>query len=258
MNNKNERISFSELKTWSECSYKHKLIYIDDNKKFFGNEYTAFGTAIHLLCEKKVLDPTVDATKIFLDKFEEEISTVEVKSEKNVSEMRDQYKQISSDLLSNLSEYFGTYEVVEVEEQLFEPINIEFEGKIKYFKGFVDLILKTDDGKHHIIDWKSCTWGWDYRKKSDKLLSYQLMLYKKYYSEKHSIPLDKIETHFGLLKRTASKNSVELFRVSSGNRRMQNCLNLLSKAVKNIEKNCYIKNRLSCKYCEFYKTSLCT
>ena len=44
-------ISYSELKTWAECAWKHKLIYIDRVNKFVGNEYTAFGRALHLLCE---------------------------------------------------------------------------------------------------------------------------------------------------------------------------------------------------------------
>ena len=29
------------------------------------------------------------------------------------------------------------------------------------FKGFIDLVVKTPDGKYHIIDWKTCSWGWD-------------------------------------------------------------------------------------------------
>ena len=48
-------ISYSELKTWNECAYKHKLIYIDEVKKFEGNEHTAFGSAVHEVCEKAVL-----------------------------------------------------------------------------------------------------------------------------------------------------------------------------------------------------------
>ena len=46
------RVSYSELKVWNECPYKHKLIYIDKIKEFVGNEHTAFGHAIHDTCEK--------------------------------------------------------------------------------------------------------------------------------------------------------------------------------------------------------------
>ena len=49
-------ISYSELKTWAECAWKHKLIYIDRVNKFVGNEYTAFGRALHTLCEHTIED----------------------------------------------------------------------------------------------------------------------------------------------------------------------------------------------------------
>ena len=32
-------ISYSELKIWAQCPYKHKLMYIDKIKGFIGNEY---------------------------------------------------------------------------------------------------------------------------------------------------------------------------------------------------------------------------
>ena len=49
-------ISYSELKLWAECAWKHKLVYKDKIKKFVGNEYTAFGRALHLLCEHTIED----------------------------------------------------------------------------------------------------------------------------------------------------------------------------------------------------------
>jgi CRISPR/Cas system-associated exonuclease Cas4 (RecB family) len=44
-------ISFSELKAWDQCSYYHKLTYLDKIRLFSGNEYTAFGKAIHEVYE---------------------------------------------------------------------------------------------------------------------------------------------------------------------------------------------------------------
>ncbi len=55
-----QHISFSELKTWAECPFKHRLVYIDKIKGFTGNAFTAYGTAIHSVCEhiaKGELDP---------------------------------------------------------------------------------------------------------------------------------------------------------------------------------------------------------
>ena len=65
-------ISFSELKDWVTCAFYHKLTRVDKLKGFKGNEYTAFGTAIHAVCEKKLLKEKTDEAKIkelMKDKF---------------------------------------------------------------------------------------------------------------------------------------------------------------------------------------------
>ena len=48
-------ISYSELKDWKFCAWYHKLTRVDGIDGFTGNEYTAFGSAIHSVCEKKLL-----------------------------------------------------------------------------------------------------------------------------------------------------------------------------------------------------------
>ena len=48
-------ISYSELKDWVTCAFYHKLTRVDKLKGFKGNAFTAFGTAIHAVCEKKLL-----------------------------------------------------------------------------------------------------------------------------------------------------------------------------------------------------------
>ena len=73
------------------------------------------------------------------------------------------------------------------------------------FKGYIDLVIKTTDGKYHVIDWKTCSWGWDREKKNSKLITYQLTLYKKFFCQKHNIDPSLVETHFALLKRTAKR-----------------------------------------------------
>ena len=82
-------------------------------------------------------------------------------------------------------------------------------------------------------------------------------MYKHYFSQKHNVNPENIETYFALLKRTAKKDNVEIFRVTSGAKKTNNCLSMLEKSVINIEKGMAVKNRLSCKYCKFYKTENC-
>ena len=252
-----KRISFSELKNWSECPYRHKLIHIDKLPYFSGNEYTSFGTAIHYLCENLVIKNVKDKNKVFLKKFEEELSLLDCEIDTNlVEDMKKQASSLIEFILPSLTNAFGKYEVFSVEEQILENID-EVESYGRKFKGYIDLVLKTPDNKYHIIDWKTCSWGWDSRKKTAPMTTYQLVYYKHYFAKKHKIDSKNIETHFALLKRTAKKDNVEIYRVTSGNKKTQNSLKMLEKAAINIERKNFIKNRLSCKYCKFYKTKHC-
>ena len=253
-------ISFSELKTWNECPFKHKLVYIDNVKKFLGNEYTAFGTAMHYVCENVVINEKTDLLHTFNTKFLEELKLltekkVEIKKSL-VDQMRIQGKNILSFILPTLKETFKNFEVISVEEELYESLD---ETNLK-FKGYIDLVIKTPDQKYHIIDWKTCSWGWDSKRKTDRMTTYQLTLYKHFFALKHNIDPKNIETHFALLKRTAKTNNVDIFHVTSGAKKTENAINLLDKAIYNIKRNSYIKNRLSCTQgfgCEFYKTQHC-
>ena len=256
-------VSFSALKIWNECSYKYKLSYIDRITGFEGNVYTAFGTAMHEICEKVLLSEwkMEESSEKFQKLFAEEFKLLpkEVKKNTNRKLLKDMFSQ-GTDLaplaIPVLKEHFGEFEVFSSEENLFEPI-VEFEKEDYDFKGFIDLVIKTPDGKYHIIDWKTCSWGWDFKKKTDPMITYQLTLYKYYFCQKHDVDPKDVETYFALLKRTAKKDQVEIFRVTSGPKKTKNALNLLNKALYNIHKKFFIKNRLSCMKCDFYKTKHC-
>ena len=90
------------------------------------------------------------------------------------------------------------------------------------------------------------------------MIVYQLIFYKYYFSLKYDVDQKDIETHFALLKRTAKKNRVEIFKVTSGKKRTSNALKMLKDALYYINRKFAVKNRLSCKYCDFYKTEHCT
>jgi hypothetical protein len=248
-------ISYSELKNWNTCPFYHKLVNIDKLKGFKGNEFTAFGTAIHTICEKKLLQEDVN-DDLFVEELRKNITSLDddiAIDKKLVVAMVSQGKQIIPEIDDALDDYFEEYTVVSTEEKLMEPI----EGFDRNFKGFIDAVIKTSDGKYHIMDWKSCSWGWNAQRRSEPMTTYQLTLYKHFYAIKHGIDPKLIETHFALLKRTAKKNRVEIFRVTSGPKKTENALGLLHRALQNIIKGNYIKNRLSCHRCAFYKTADC-
>jgi len=252
-------ISYSELKDWKFCPFYHKLTRVDKIDGFKGNAYTAFGTTMHSVCEKKLLKEEIESD-FFVKELKKNIAElpedVEV-DKKLVLNMFGQGKRIIPEVDAALYEYFPEFEVLAVEMPLMEDI----EGEENYkFKGYIDAVVSTPDGKIHIFDWKTCSWGWDSRKKNDKIITYQLTLYKKFFCQKMNIDPKDVETHFALLKRTASKNNVEFFRVTSGQKKTENALKLLNTALYNIKKKRYIKNRSSCTSgygCKFYKTENC-
>lgn len=265
-------ISFSELKEWVNCPWKHKLMYLEKLKQFKGNEYTAFGTALHTVCENLV---TIDAlgtqdtekynpNESFQQEFLYNLSNLKkscpdmIFNTDLVSSMRLQADYIIKHILPELKTYFGKFELIGVEEELYLPID----DQEQKFKGFIDLVVYTpQDKKYHIIDWKTCSWGWDSRRRTEKMVTYQLTLYKHFWCKKHNKDYNEVLTHFALLKRTAKKKNVEIFKVTNGAKKIGNALKLLNKSLYNINKKNFIKNKLSChgRYgtCEFYKSEHC-
>jgi len=275
-----KHISYSEWKNWHICPYYHKLTYIDKVKQFEGNIFTAFGKALHNVCEDSFsLDGGYPPQDVLDDRFkkyfvkelkslpeEEQVRSV---SDFNLQDWKSHGLEILQEIYGAMTDTFGTlgddWVVLAAEEQLYVPIT-EFEKADKKFKGFIDLVVATKDGKIHLIDWKTCSWGWDARKKNNKILAYQLVFYKHFYARKHpEVDTKDIETHFVLLKRTAKPGKkVEFVRVTAGKKRIENALNNLLKALHNIEDKKYLKNRLSCTNCadrfgtcEFYQTEYC-
>ena len=256
---KREHISYSELKDWNTCPHYHKKAWVEKVAPFEGNEYTAFGSAVHDVCEKKLLNENINENAVFQLGFAERLQELLEKNiefdAKIVKEIKVAGPAILAEVEDALNDYFGDYEVFSSEEMLYVPI----ENFNVYFKGFVDAVVKVGD-TYHLFDWKTCSWGWDSRKKSEKMVTYQLTLYKHFFCQKHKIDPANVETHFALLKRTAKKDRVEIFRVTSGPKKTENALKLLYQAIYNIIKGVSIKNRLNCLKpyrCKLYNTEHC-
>ena len=257
-------ISFSSLKDWNDCPWKFKIYKIDGLRSFLGNEHTTFGNAMHAVAENKVNEVTLEHWEQFFD--EEFVKAIGECKDRGVkvgefdksliSQMRNQGRELIPLIMPALKNYFGDFTLLGAEIELNEPI----EGFEKVtFKGFIDLVVATPDGKVHIIDWKTCSWGWDKFRKSDKMTSYQLTLYKKFFCQKADLEPNLVETHFGLLKRIGKNpdKRVEIFRVTSGSKKTKNALDLLNRAAISCEKNFFPKNRLSCSNCAWKKTKHC-
>ena len=188
-----KHISYSEWRNWHICPHYHKLTYIDKVTQFEGNIFTAFGKALHTVCEYTLTSPekyrkagAIEA--LVKEQFLKELKALpedeqqRAKRDFKLKEWLVSGLEIVPDLYRCLTEKFGKlgedWEVLKAEEQLYVPIT-EFTEAEKKFKGFIDLVVYSKrDEKIHLIDWKTCSWGWRREKKNDTILAYQLVFYK--------------------------------------------------------------------------------
>ena len=265
-------VSFSEVKCWKECSWRHKLIHIDKIDMFEPSPYLDFGTAVHEGCETILETRKYDEEKLLND--------IEVAWEKYgfddpdwvakqpgwykyapLEEWKSWAKNMWKEVPEFLDETFPGWECFKAEEMLYENI----EAKDVSFKGYIDGIIKVpksrgDGHNYWIIDWKTAqSYGWRRQKKQDILMTAQLILYKHFWSRKHSVPLKDIRCGFVLLKRGAKPGKVcELVTVSVGPKALERALKILNNMIGSVSKKFYLKNRNSCKYCPYESTKYCT
>ena len=113
-----KHISYSEWKNWVICPYYHKLTYIDKVKQFEGNIYTAFGKALHTLCEETLTKTEQyrsqeKITTLLKEQFVKELKALPAEEQQRAVNEFDlqQWKQhgieIIPDLFRTLSEKFG-------------------------------------------------------------------------------------------------------------------------------------------------------
>ena len=161
---------------------------------------------------------------------------------------------LCEETIKKLHETFPSFELVGIEIDFNEDL---FKSENDYeLVGYIDIIIKHN-GKYILIDWKTCSWGWDARKKNNKWKTYQLTLYKHIYSLQNNIDIDKIETYFGLIKRTAPKDRIEIFEVKIGQKKINNSLKVLDNMIYNIDHNNFPKNKTSCEWCTYSNSEFC-
>ena len=275
-------ISHSGLTKYLFCPFSYKIRYIEGVRSE-GTIFTAFGHSIHATCQAILLDETDNPKDFFLNNFEKELNDLSPEYKDRIFKPQVEYDEgllpilqdmmkkgawLSKTAVEALTKQFGKFKVVAVETEIQEPItdydNADFE-----FKGVIDLVIQTEDGKYHVIDWKTCSWGWKAEKKTDKITSYQLTYYKHFYTLINDIEPVDAQTWFVLIKRTAftqdketkkltpKDDIIEFLPVTSGQRKINNALNILNNVVYNIDHKRFFKNKSNCKKCEWHKTKWC-
>ena len=265
-------VSYSEVKVWKECSYRHKLAYVDKLDTYEANPYADYGTAVHNAIENYLktkemhIDPCLEEIKQkwIENDYEGEAYVEKMKPHKwYKNEPVAVWQGWAQDVLKAfpawLDDQFPEWELVDAEHQLYESI----EGEDVSFKGFVDCLLKCKDKKGNellwVIDWKTTgKAGWLSRKRRDFLATAQVGLYKRYISRKLNVELKDIRCAYVFLKRGAKPDKcIDIFTVSVGPKFVERVDKLVSAMVKNVKKGFAMRNYNSCRFCPFANSEHC-
>lgn len=268
-------VSFSEVRVWKECPWKHKLIHIDKAIDFETSVHLEYGTIIHDALENFLKSRTIDIPGVkskiteAWNKHRFDQSDV-IENNRVIAESQGwKYKHdhLESWLLWSeaalkaipdfMEEYYPEWECISAEEQLYEQIDDQMK-----FKGFIDGVIKFKKGKRDkiaIIDWKTASpRGWSRDKIQDIKTTAQLMLYKHYWSRKYDVKLSDIACHFVLLKRVKKPEKVcKIIEVSAGPKSIEKANKMVRSMIKSVNKGIFLKNRDNCKFCPFKGTENC-
>lgn len=251
-------ISFSELREWKECSYRHKLKHIDGLDKSSPSPHADFGKAVHSACENFLKTREMNIG-LALDSIKELWALEQhVDTHKDLESFLTEAVNILNDIPSFMEEKFPNWEFVDAEHQLYEQIA----DMPHAFKGFIDAIITTKDKKGKttfwLLDWKTTSWGWSSAKKSDDLVKMQLVLYKNFWSLKTNTNLKDVKCGFILLKRTAKQGAhCELVTTSVGPVVIERANKAIRSMITSINRGVTIKNRSNCTYCQFKNSEHC-
>tara|TARA_A100001011_G_scaffold399863_1_gene510651 strand:+ start:2923 stop:3768 length:846 start_codon:yes stop_codon:yes gene_type:complete len=268
-------VSFSEVRIWKECGWKHKLTYIDKLAPFETSVHLEYGTIIHDALEHflKTRELKIEETKEKIKSaweehqfdIEDNISKLTLLAETQGWKYRHNYLsdwlEWSENTLRDITDFmeknYPEWEFVSAEEKLYEEIKDS-----TYFKGFIDGIIKYKKGrkdKYVIIDWKTAgPRGWMRDKKQDIKTTAQLTLYKYYWGAKNNISYRDIACHFVLLKRQSKPGKIcQIIEVSAGDKSMVKANKMVNNMLSSVRKGMFLKNRNSCKFCPFLNTELC-
>ena len=284
-----KNISYSQFSMFRTCPKRWSLQYKDGIKMFTSSIHTVFGTALH------------EVLQYYLDVMYEE-SAAEA-DRKNLVEMFEntlreeykvQYKKNNNQHFSTpeeLREFFedgveiirtfakkrgqhfskrGWY-LVGCEVPIVLPPN-KFNNNVIY-QGYLDVVMYHEPtNTFKIIDIKTSTRGWNDMTKKDEDKQFQLILYKKFFSEQFNVPLDNIEIEFLIVKRKVMSHPdytiprIQTFTPPSGKIKLGKATKALNDFLEEaFDKSGYRDkihkanpSKWNCSFCPFLNTEHCS
>jgi hypothetical protein len=281
-------ISYSQFSIYNECPKKWSLQYVEGHKQFTSTIHTVFGTALHEVVQhyltvfyeqSSTAADQINTSEMFEDKLREEYTKQYKSNNKqhfsSPDELREFFEdgvEIIRDFSKNKTKHFSKrgWWLIGCEV----PISLHPDPKKPniIYQGYLDIVLYHEPtNKIYILDLKTSTSGWNDKQKKDENKQFQLILYKKYFSEQFNFPIENIEVEFFIVKRKLFESDdfvirrIQKFRPPSGkvkiNRATQTLQNFIDQAFdlngyKKVEHKPQVNN--NCKWCVFHKTHLCS
>lgn len=281
------KVSYSQYGMYSSCQEQYKLNYIDKLGTSSANIHTIFGSSMHEtiqhfltvmyeVTKKQALQ--LDLEKMLYNQLVEHFTKESEKMEdgmypctkEELAEFFEDGKLILQYFRNKLDKLYSKsgFELLAIEQIL----NAEIKPGV-HFIGFIDVLLKDKTtGEVIIIDLKTSTKGWSQYQKNDKVKTSQMLLYKKFYSDKYDIPLDKIRVEYQILKRKIFEGAdypiprISKFVPANGKPSVNKAWNGFSEFVnevfdddgKFIEREYPPTKGKQCDWCEFKTRKLCS
>ena len=211
-------ISYSQFSMYLGCPHKWALQYKEGKKRFSSTIHTVFGTALHealqhyltVMYEKSgAAADREELLEIFEEAYRNEYK-IQYKKNNNqhfsdaeeMGEFYDDGVEILNFIKKKRSRYFSKkgWHLVGCEVPIVLSPNSHYKHVI--YQGYLDVVLYHEPtNTFKIIDIKTSTNGWrDYAKK-DEIKQFQLILYKKFFSEQFGIPAKNIDIEFFIVRR---------------------------------------------------------
>ena len=275
-------ISYSQLSMFRSCPHKWALQYKDGHKTFTPSIHTVFGTAFHETLQH-YLDVMYEKSGAAADRENIE----ELLEDKLREEYANQYKKNNSQHFSNGEEIREFYEDgVEILKFIKKKRSVYFSKKGWYlvgcevpisiipnntyknviYQGYLDVVLYHEPSNtFKIIDIKTSTRGWNAKVKKDEEKHFQLILYKKFFSEQFGIPEKDIDIEFLITRRKVyldgeyPQKRIQEFKPASGRNKLAKATKVLNEFITTVfDKNGYKEkdfhpqpSKWNCTFCPF-------
>jgi hypothetical protein len=281
-------ISYSQFSMYNECPKKWSLQYVEGHKQFTSTIHTVFGTALHeviqhyltVMYEQSMVEADkINTSEMFEDKLREEYKKQYISNNKqhfsSPEELREFYDdgiEIIRDFAKNKSKHFSKRGWYLVGCEIPIVLNPDIKRPNVLYQGFLDIVMYHEPtNRIKIIDLKTSTSGWNEKTKKDENKQFQLILYKKYFSELYNFPEENIDVEFFIVKRKLYENDdfvirrIQKYSPPAGKIKIKRATEAINNFIENAFDNKGFKKvehqptiHDNCKWCVFHKTHLCS